>query len=267
MENTRLITTLRLLDRRERRRLREFLASPFFNKRTMLLDFYVAIEESILKKPPPTKVKSEALHKRLRTGKPYSKKEFEKRSGELLQLVYQFLSQLELEFSEGDTLLRLLSNLERRQADGLLGSQIRRAAKYFQNNAPRNPDYHFRLFDLEGIRQGHFRRSQARHSLGNHSKGLDHLDTGYFAHLFKLLYIEHNEQKIVGKTVEVDRYAAVVARIQENPAQLQGLPALWFRLFMSEVGEDKYAHFAELRRILKASGSAASPSEYLQIYT
>lgn len=75
MKNTKLIALLRTFEKKDFRRFREYLASPFFNKRTDLISFY-ALLENLSPDFPDNKIERRDIWSQYSPDTPFDEKEF-----------------------------------------------------------------------------------------------------------------------------------------------------------------------------------------------
>lgn len=258
---------LSLLGKKERKRLREFLRSPFFNKREeplLLLDFwekhYAGPREA-----PDWSVELQA--KNLLPEENHPDKAYQKLKTNLLNLVYQFLSHQSLE--EDDYLKNLLQvkALNEYGDDRLIESRIKNAERSITRGTAKEGDKNFKRFELALQENLFYSRFPKRSRSPELYKLSQYLENGFFANAIWILFAMHNANRIFGTNFRWPFIARSWVFLVEQESRYPVVIRMYIHLYGLIHPAQAEHHFGALRKILKEHAAEISEEELRTAYT
>ena len=180
MKNTKLIALLRTFTAAELRQFGDFVASPFFNKRQELVQFY-----SLLRQCAPEfaaeQVDRQRLFQLLYPSEPFNSKQVDYLSSFLLKLAEQFIGH---QHYQSDPLLpayHQMAALVERDLDKHYRFLHRKALNQLEQSPIRGTNYYFHRFLVANLAQLHFTKKQVRKQSEELQEAADWLDQFYLA--------------------------------------------------------------------------------------
>ena len=158
MYNSTLIQLFKSLDRNDRKQLRKFVRSPFFNSREDIISLFDYIDKNLDAGGSP-KMAKEKVFAHIYKKQPYDVDMFYYPMSSLTQLILKYLAINELENDTPQYNHFLNKALRQRGADKIYEKTLVDAKKHIENQPLRNSQYHFQSYR---IRSEEF---EARHRL------------------------------------------------------------------------------------------------------
>lgn len=158
MYNSTLIQLFKSLDRNDRKQLRKFIRSPFFNSREDIISLFDYIDKNLDTGGAPKMVK-EKVFAHIYKKQPYDVDMFYYPMSALTQLILKYLAVNELENDTPQYNHFLNKALRQRGADKIYEKNLTDTKKHIENLPLRNSQYHFQSYR---IRSEEF---EARHRL------------------------------------------------------------------------------------------------------
>ena len=158
MYNSTLIQLFKSLDRNDRKQLRKFVRSPFFNSREDIISLFDYIDKNLDSGGAP-KMAKEKVFAHIYKKQPYDVDMFYYPMSSLTQLILKYLAINELENDTPQYNHFLNKALRHRGADKIYEKTLIDAKKQIENQPLRNSQYHFESYR---IRSEEF---EARHRL------------------------------------------------------------------------------------------------------
>ncbi|MFZ4633084.1 MAG: hypothetical protein ACOYNO_02645 [Saprospiraceae bacterium] len=260
MQKTRLWILLRTFNEEEQRAFRDFVASPYFNRRPETQRLLEALFP--IKKEAPEK---EAVFPKVFPGQPYHDPRLRQSMSFLYKLALEFLSIQALRHNQSESDRLCVADLRRRRLPDE-GLRILEKTQSAQATQPlRNADYHdvqYKLV-LESYRMV-FEQQAPEHALGQLLS--DQLDTAFLARkLWQTCFLwshqtMYNTAYDFGLMPDIMRYL-----------ETKGLPdapgvSIYYHCFRSLSAPENPDHFRQFIKTLMAHGDCFPDSELRDLY-
>ncbi len=185
MINSKLVQILQTFDSKQRRALDDFVASPYFNKQTDLLQYYRHLKKLAAKGFPPEKLNRKELFRKAFPNQNYDEKQLNYLSSQLLKLIERYVSISG--FEEAGILTNYFqlrycidNRLEKHYQFGMKTAQ-----KKLQQTKRGDEQYFYQQYLLADLREKHFSSLKERRYDPGLQESADYFDQYY---LFKKLY-------------------------------------------------------------------------------
>ena len=263
MTDSKLIFLLKTFEKAEWRRFREYLASPYFNKRTDLLDFYDCIYRTYPDLAEKT-LKKQRVFQTLYPGLPYDDKQMRYLMNYTLQAAENFLGQQKLDALS----LRynyVLEELVERKLP-------KHSKKYFDKIGTLRPaegeratEFYFTQYKLADTAI-HYQSSRGvRQDHGQLSATTKQLDRFYFYHKLKYSCAMLNRQQLFSTQYDLE-LADALHQYLSNQELADPLIAIYFRIYALLTQPDKADHFRQLKMLIRNHRAQISVAENQEIF-
>ncbi len=178
MHSSKLVALLGTFKTRDYRRFREFLHSPFFNKRQDLVRFYLALEQFA---PDffPTNFDQQQLWDQYAPNQPYNHKELTYLANFLLKQAEHFLAIEAYENDPTSQSTHFLAYCREHNLPKHYRATLLRARKELQAESFRDSDWHLKAWRLADVEMQYFYASRSRKADGSIKRVMNHLDAFY----------------------------------------------------------------------------------------
>lgn len=265
MTESKLIYLLKTFKKVEWRRFREFLASPYFNKRTDLIDFFGYIQ-SIAPDFSEKKLAKEVIFKKLYPNQLYEDKQMRYLMNYTLKAAEEFLGQQKLE----STTLKdsyILEELVDRKLE-------KHSKKYFEKIAgnqnhvqEKSSDYYFSKYLLADIANKHFNKQDLRKDDGSLKIATDNLDLFYLVNKLKYSCEMLNRQKLFTTKYNLTLTNILHNYLEEQNLEKEPIIAIYSQIFQLSAREDTGENFEILKGLIEKYNSIIPPTEKQHIYS
>ena len=264
MYNSTLIHLFKSLDRNDRRQLRKFVRSPYFNNREDVIALYDYIDKYIDTGGAPKMAKEKAF------ASVYKKQTFDVDMfyypmSYLTQIIQKYLAINELEQDTPQYNHFLNKALRNRGADKTYEKVLVDAKKHIENKPLRNAEYHFHSYR---IRSEEF---EARHRI-KHSKDFELQEMANDFHFYaiaevlRLAYMLSAHQSVAKKNYEQPMLSSVL-NIAENHFNIPAIAANFYA-FKTQKGEDtEGGYFQKLKNEITENQSLFTEIELRDLLT
>ncbi|MCB0565326.1 MAG: hypothetical protein KDD01_13210 [Phaeodactylibacter sp.] len=265
MKRSKLITALQAMDRTEVGRLRQFVASPYFNEREelpgllqFLLDFWPDFSSEGLSK--------RACFHAVFPNQAYDDKKFRYTASNLYQLVEQFwvTEQQKQETLHNETLL--MDCLSKRQLYKSYNQSRRRMRQYMEIEKTRNSQYFFEQLQWAEVEERHFERQRLRQYDDSIQRAADNLDRYY--HLSKLQFAcaMLDRQTIIKGDYVLNISGHWLAHLQHQQFFGEPIIELYFNILQALLDESDEMHFDRLQGMLAHHSADIAKRSLKDIY-
>lgn len=246
-------------------RFDQFVHAPFFSSHQDTIRFFELLAPHFPQLEADA-LEDEAVFAHLYPGQPYDNTKVRTLRKYLLELLRQFMVQLELEGDEltWQTLHR--QALAARRLDKDFSSSIKRERKRLDAFPYRNAEYFLRLFQLENaaLAYGYVQGNRWAHK--DQQRVTDALDAFFLAEKLKFCCSVMNVRNVFGTDAEIPLLDEVMAhcRAQEN-----GLPVIveaYYRLLQLLAGQAPESTYPSLRQLANEHFDRFPTDDWLNIY-
>jgi len=267
LKNTKLVRILAALSAKEIKYLREqsnFIFSKSNNKAASLL-------QTLLKHHPnfsEERVRKELIFKSAFPKKAFDGNYLRKQTSLLLNVLQDFLVQIENENDEFGRKKALLSQLRKRKLFRLFNLKLQSVREEKKDIDLRDIQYYQQQSELAEEADLYFGQLQERRFDGALQEKTDNLDAFYFAKKLKESCEMLNRSKIIAGKYDM-RMTEEIIRILSPDNPLSQLPAIqiYLRIYLTLKEEEKESHFHELTRLLEENYKYFSQKEAVGMYS
>ncbi len=147
MQNSTLIFIYKRLSKQEMGSFRKFLRSPYYNKRSDILELSAYIESKV-NRPVHSKVDRKAAFKYVYKDVPFDDKKLRHSISVLLQLLKKFLVLKALESDHLQCQKYLMEAYRKKGMKNLLDKELRKTLEYLDNDPKRDSDFYLHKYQL-----------------------------------------------------------------------------------------------------------------------
>jgi hypothetical protein len=262
MVTSKIVQLLRRLNKNELAKFREFLCSPYFNKKSKLTEFY----DSLLKYSPEFELNKEhtiTIYRKLYQGSKFNAQVYKNLSSELYSLARQFTAVNLYKESELRQSLDLLRKLELYGADELYKTEIKPIRKKL--NESKFYDFlflhKFELFVIE--RSFLYNRSRHKKAMDMSIEESDELLKFYLTHAFRerfdyestglsfnVKYEENPAMAHIGELLHKGIVQDTVNKMEVRKTRDREIIALFYYILMSFKYPDNKTYFNKAKDLV-----------------
>lgn len=248
MPGNKLITLLRALNARERRRFLDFLHSPYFNTRSELIPFAEALFAA-LEKDETGPIDVKAAHEAASPEAPFQEKQAAYWMNYLLRLAEDFLATERFQNDSYERRHHLLEELVDRNLLVHYQFHLRRFTADLDRRPVHDAHWFYWSWQLADLENRHFHQKDERRSDPKLQKTADALDQFYLLKKLALLSEMRNRERLFSQTHEP--YFADEAQQMADAEHLAGVPiiriyALVLKMLSAKDSKDHFEACSQL---------------------
>ncbi len=265
MTESKLVFLLKTFKKVEWRRFKEFLASPYFNKRTDLgtfFDYIAATAPDFSEK----KLSKTVVFKKLYPNQAYDDKQMRYLMNYTLKAAEEFLGQQKVE-SLGLKDNYILEELVDRKLEKHSKRYFEKTANSQKNTKEKTIDYYYSNYQLADIANKHFINQGLRKDDANLKLALDNLDLFYFTKKIKYSCEVLNRQKIFSTSYDLDFMNIVYEYLSDERKIKEPLIAIYYQIYALLIKEDASENFEILKDLIQNYNEEISSIEKQHIYS
>lgn len=249
MGNRKIIALLSSFQPAEMRDFRDFVDSPYFNRKEELGRLLEALNETVLAREEDA-VSKEEIYARLFPDAPYDDKHFRYLTSDLAKLAERFLVLQHYETDDSRREIDLLQCYVERNLEKGYARQ-KRSAEQALAEAPiaQTERYHRRML-LSEIEENRFVRQLKRTYNPHVEKASRQLDQYYFAKKLHLSCAMLDRQAFIQGNYEPNLSEELLTHLRHNDFFGQKLIAFYYTILQALQDESNETHYRELRRLL-----------------
>ena len=265
MKESKLLALFKTFEKKEWRRFREFLLSPYFNKREDVLKLY----QYIVSTSPDfseKKLTNEVVFKKIFPKQTYDDKQLKYVMNYLLKQTEQFLTQKRIEEEKLLTNNFLLDALMNRQLNKHYHGHLGKIDASLEQSRIDNANYYFYRYQFADISNWHYANQNLRkydQSLQNASNYLDHF---YFLNKLKHSCEMLNRVRVFQGEYNPYFINHVVEYLEQQ--KMEGLPliAIYLQVYYTFKKENAEKNFEKLKELLLINQNKIPSTEKKTIY-
>lgn len=264
MIESKLIFLLKTFKKVEWRRFREFLASPYFNKRKDLIVFFNYLEATA---PDfaAKKLQKEVVFKKLYPNKPYEDKQMRYLMNYTLKAAEQFLGHEKL---GGIPLMDnyILEELVDRKLEKHAKTYFEKISNNQNNIQEKSINYYYAKYKLADIANRHFNNKVLRKDDENLKKASDNFDLFYLAKKLKYSCEMLSRQKVYSTNYDLRFTNDIHDFLEKNDSVEEPLIAIYSQIYAMQVKEDTAVRFEKLKELIYRYNEVIPTIEKRHIY-
>ncbi len=264
MEKSKLIALLKSLNSRELRELKDFVASPFFNKNKELLNFYL-----YLKKQAP-KFAARHIDRRkafaqLYPDRPFDEKQMHYLMSFLLKLAEQYLGWQHYTKQLIQPQCDILSELSDRKLDKHYHFVLTTTQKKLMAAPQKDVAWYQQQYSLADISYQQFLRKNVRRYDTSLQQAADQLDEYYLLNKLKYSCEMLSQQKAIAVHYHQPLVKQLIAYLNQHPSP-KPLIAIYYHLLQLQLHADETHYFDALKSLIYQHADHIQPQELAGIY-
>ena len=265
MKNSKLILLLKSFNRVEWRRFGDFLASPFFNKRTELYPFYEYLKQ-LAPEFPLDKLKKEVLFQKFYPNQTFDNRALVHLNNYLLKQAEHFLATLRLEQEEYTINSFILEELMERKLEKHYKHYVNKSKETLANNQAENANHYLQTYQLADIEKRHFLAQKLRKYDPNLQATLDNLDQFYFLNKLKASCEMLEWKNIIAADFQFNFTDEMVNYLKEHRTNLSPIINIYLSAYHLLTKENAEAEFLALKALLATHQAIIPPVDKSYLY-
>jgi len=264
MTESKLVFLLKTFKKGEWRRFKEFLASPYFNKRADLIAFFNYIASTapeFLEK----KLSKAVVFKKLYPNQVYDDKQMRYLMNYTLKAAEEFLGQQKV-----DSLMLqdnyILEELVDRKLEKHAKRYFEKIANNQANTTEKTIDYYYSNYQLADIANKHFFNQEMRRHDDNLKIATDNLDLFYLINKLKYSCEMLNRQKVFSTNYDLSFTNQIYNYLISIEEEKEPLIDIYCQIYATLTLEDAATNFEILKELVANNDSVIPPIEKQHIY-
>ncbi|MFK7980997.1 MAG: hypothetical protein AB8G86_13510 [Saprospiraceae bacterium] len=265
MTQSKLILLLKTFKKSEWRRFKEFLASPYFNKRTDLIAFFSYIA-NIHPDFSEKKLNKTTVFKKLYPNQIYDDKQMRYLMNYTLKAAEQFLGQQKI------TELSLMNNYI---LEALVDKNLEKHSKRYFDKIEENQEeiqeksviYYYSKYKLADTANKHFNNQDLRKDDSNLKLASENLDLFYFYNKLKYSCEMLNRQKVFSTKYDLVFTNLLHEYLEKRNIQKEPLIAIYFQIFVLQSKAYATENFEVLKGLIQKYNLVIPSIEKQHIYS
>lgn len=262
MVTSKIIQLIKKLNSSEHARFREFLCSPFFNKKSKLVELY----DNLLKYSPDFRIKkdeSKEIYQNLYNGSKFNAQVYKNLSSELYSLAKLFIAASQLKESTHEQNMSILTKLEMCGADELYKTELKAAKKKLNESKFYDLQYLHNLEILMLERTFCYNRSEHKKILELTMEESNELLKFYLVHSFRhrfdyetaglsfnVQFEENAAMRHIGKLLEQGFIQDTIDHMNSLKTRDREIIALFYYILMSFKHPDNSHYFNRAKELV-----------------
>lgn len=264
MTESKLIFLLKTFKKVEWRRFKEFLASPYFNKRKDLITFFEYIATTV-PDLSEKKLSKAVVFKKLYPSQAYDDKQMRYLMNYTLKAAEEFLGQQKVEslalkdnYILEELVDRKLAKHSKRYFDKIANSQT--------NTKEKTIDYYYSNYQFADIANKHFLNQELRRHDDNLKIASDNLDLFYLINKLKYSCEMLNRQKVFSTNYDLSFTNQIYDYLITLRAEKEPLIDIYCQIYATLTLEDASTNFQTLKQLVARHDLAIPSIEKQHIY-
>ncbi len=250
MDSSKLISLLKTFDSVEIKLFTEFLASPFFNKKTEVIDLY-----GYLKKHAPhfpiKRIEKQAVYKAVFPNQPFNDKRLRRLMSSLLKLAEQFIGLQKYQSTPGVSNYYVMSSFVDRNLDKHYEYNFKQSQEKLESSQYRNADYYYQKYLFADTLSQQFFKKKIRQYDQSLQDTSDYFDIYFLSK--KLIYTCEmiNRNKIISKAYELQFLEEIQQFLSKYPLNTVPFIHVYYNILMMLISENGTSFFQTLKLLLQ----------------
>ena len=243
MRHSRLHILIKKLTKKEKTKLKQFLASPFFNKRADLQQLFLLLEKGKI-------IEKQAAFAKIYPNTPYNDAKMRLCMSLLFQQIEQFLLVNDYLSENNDTQRanRLINIYVEKDLPKHTETAVKNAKIHLENMPLRNADFFNKKQELayEIFQNNNNQTAETDRQLNEISSALD---VGFILKKLKLASVKITLQSVYGVASEIHFLEECLAHIQQHDLLKEPAIAVYFHCFQFLKNPNEVTHFEQFKTL------------------
>ncbi len=262
MKNSKLLDILNTFEPSQLSAFKDFLASPYFNKREILRSFYAIL----LQKGVPTFPSKAIIFQALFPGQKYEDKQVRYLMSDLCKLAEAYLLNERYASQDLKQQLDLAAIYNEKKLDKYYRQEVRKLESFFAKNTYRDAVFFEDHLRFSMIKDTHFQQMRVRRFDDNLQWVSDDLDRYYFLQKLRHACIMLDRQAIITADYELAISDAWLLHLKEKAFFGELIIEMYHTILLSALEEEHESHFTKLKQLLDGDAAPIPNEELADIY-
>ncbi len=230
------------------RALKQFIHSPFFNKRQDIIDFFELLAAQ--KKNRTVVYTKEDFFEKVYTNEAYNEEKLFMLYSRLYRLVDQFLAFQQIKQNKSQLKLLSAQAYRQQQLEPFFKKSIQAATQFIEKEKKRDANYLKQRFEIE-YELYDFIESQTRSEKTNLQLTFSSLDHYFISQKLKLACLAVARKTVYKKNYDTGLLTEVLSYIEDKPALLEiAAIAIYYHCYKAITNTNNEFYFRELRTLI-----------------
>lgn len=266
MKHSKLISLLESFNSSELRAFKDFLSSPYFNKKEINLELYKILKPLAKQGFPEEKVKREVIFHKLFPNEKYDERKLNHVISEVFRLTEQYLGIQEFEQDRAlPYLYAARAHLKKQQEKAYL-HQIRKARKKLEEKQYRDRQYYYQSTLLEELEEQHFLSKKVHRENFSLQNAANQLDRFYLTQKLQYICNMLDRQKFLPTRYEMSSLPALKQMLELNSFQSEPAIQVYHYLMLALNQKSNKSSFDQFRSYFNGYQNIFTDDEIRQLY-
>lgn len=266
MKKSKLIDILETFSVAELRQFRDFVASPFYNKKEELITM---IDFLIEQAPhfPKKSIKKEQVYRMMYSKQPYDDKQMRYLMSYLTKLAEQFLIVSRYEEQAGQCQLDLMQSFLDRKLEKYYAQQRRKTKQFLTKQAQKDSSSFYQNYIFSDLGDQHFSQLRVRRFDPNIQYASEYLDRFYYLKKLKYTCGMLDRQSILQGAYDIHFSQELMQHLQNKKFFDEPILELYYTILQSLMDGDNDAHFQRLKNLIAHASNQVTLHDLREIYS
>ncbi|MFT4759689.1 MAG: hypothetical protein ACI9XO_002274 [Paraglaciecola sp.] len=265
MKRSKLIAYLMTFQKEEFKLFEQFVASPYFNTKQELVDFY-----KILQKHAPefseNKVTKTAIHKTLYPNKKYNEKQLSYLMSDLSKLIEQFFTIEKSKKKATTDDAYFLDALIERKLSKTFQQNFRKVSKDLEETTIHDADFYLKEYLVRDAAVRYHLSQQSRKSNEYQQLVTNSLDNFYFVEKLQHSCSMLNNQNIIATDFDINYLQEIQEYLGQKTTINEPCVEVYYLASKMLGNEKEAAHFEKLKQVISTQIELLNPEDGRYIY-
>lgn len=266
MKKSKLIDILQTFSVTELRQFRDFVASPFYNKKEEL----IAMIDFLMEQAPdfPKKsIKKERVYRIAYPGQPYDDKQMRYLMSYLTKLAERFLIINQYEQQTGQCQLDLMQSFLNRKLDKYFNQQRKKTEPLLTERTRKDSSLFYQNYLFSDLGDQHFSQLRVRRFDPNIQYASEYLDRFYYLKKLKYTCGMLDRQSILQGAYDISFSAELMQNLQKSRFFDEPILEIYHTILQSLLDGDNDAHFQHLKTLITKGAGQITFYDLREIYS
>lgn len=249
MEKSKLLETIAIYSKIELRKLRQFIASPYFNENTTLICLYDFIIDNI-KSKNNVLYNKQYVWKQLCGNKKYDDIAYRRLHSDLLQLCMRFMAIHRYQEFTIRIQNDLLASLNKRNLHRLIPNAVRNTQTAAKKYPYRDSEYFYNQFITESEVNYYLEKKHQRSNVNNLELAAESLDIFYLVHKLKYCCEILNYKNVIQVNYKLLLIDEILAHLKKSDYSHVPAINIYYNILLTLNDGDNEKHFKSLKQLL-----------------
>ena len=266
IKKNKLYEVLKQLEEKDVKKLRKYIASPYFNKSKKLSKLYQFLIQNIKNGVADFPDKQTVWELLFGAAEIYEDVRFRKLNSDLLKLVEGFLAQQIYDQNPIYQATYLIEAVRRKKVEKLYNTTMNTARRLSAQQPYKPASYYYHQYQIETNLYKLSELESKRSEKGNVEEIINNLDRFYLAE--KLRYLCESQSRMLFfsheyKLLFIDE---IIEHLKKHNYEQFPAVAVYFQVYLTQIEPEIEAHYFKLRTLLDSSSDKFSKEEVNVIY-